>query len=66
MMTINLNVNFENAPDWHFDHNIFGGSSDKASSGSSSDSNLNEADFEEVNEDVVIKMPIWCIFEINI
>lgn len=50
MMTINLNVNFENAPDWHFGNNIFGGSSDKASSGSSSDSNLNEADFEDVNE----------------
>ena len=50
MMTINLNVNFENAPDWHFGHNIFGGFSDKASSGSSSDSNLNEADFEDVNE----------------
>lgn len=49
-MTINLNVNFENAPDWHFGNNIFGGSSDKASSGSSSDSNLNEADFEDVNE----------------
>lgn len=49
-MTINLNVNFENAPDWHFGNNVFGGSSDKASSGSSSDSNLNEADFEDVNE----------------
>lgn len=49
-MTINLNVNFENAPAWHFGHNIFGGFSDKASSGSSSDSNLNEADFEDVNE----------------
>ena len=47
-MTINLNVNFENAPAWHFVHNIFGGFSDKASSGSSSDSNLNEADFEDV------------------
>lgn len=49
-MTINLNVNFENAPNWHLGHNIFGGFSDKASSDSSSDSNLNEADFEEVNE----------------
>lgn len=47
-MTIKIAINIENAHGWHIGNNIFGGTSGKNSSDSSSEDNLNDADFEEV------------------
>lgn len=47
-MTIKIAINIENAHGWHIGNNIFGGTSGKKSSGSSSEDNLNDADFELV------------------
>ena len=50
-MTIKIAINIENAHGWHIGNNIFVGTSGKKTSGSSSEDNLNDADFEEVDED---------------
>lgn len=50
-MVLKIAINIENAHGWHFGNNIFGGTSGKKSSGSSSEDNLNDADFEVVDED---------------
>ena len=50
-MTIKIALNIENAHGWHIGNNIFGGNSGKKSSGSSSEDNLNDADFEVVDEE---------------
>lgn len=50
-MTIKIAINIENAHGWHIGNNIFGGNSGKKSSGSSSEDNLNDADFEVVDEE---------------
>ena len=50
-MTIKIAINIENAHGWHIGNNIFGGTSGKKSSGSSSEDNLNDADFEVVDEE---------------
>lgn len=47
-MTIKIAINIENAHGWHIGNNIFCGNSGKESSGSSSEDNLNDADFEVV------------------
>lgn len=50
-MELKISINIENAHGWHIGNNIFGGSSEKKSSSSSSEDDLNEADFEEVDEE---------------
>lgn len=50
-MTIKIAINIENAHGWHIGNNIFGGTSGKNSSDSSSEDNLNDADFEVVNDE---------------
>lgn len=50
-MVLKIAINIENAHGWHIGNNIFGGTPGKKSSGSSSEDNLNDADFEEVDED---------------
>lgn len=49
-MTIKIAINIENAHGWHIGNNIFGGTPGKNSSDSSAEDNLNDADFEEVDE----------------
>lgn len=49
-MVLKIAINIENAHGWHIGNNIFGGTSGKNSSGSSSEDNLNDADFEVVDE----------------
>lgn len=50
-MVLKIAINIENAHGWHIGNNVFGGTSGKKSSGSSSEDNLNDADFEVVDED---------------
>lgn len=49
-MTIKIAINIENAHGWHIGNNIFGGTPGKNSSDSSAEDNLNDADFEVVDE----------------
>ena len=49
-MVLKIAINIENAHGWHIGNNIFGGTPGKKSSGSSSEDNLNDADFEVVDE----------------
>lgn len=51
MMVFEITINIGNANGWHIGNNIFGGTSGKNSSGSSSDDNLNDADFKVVNDE---------------
>lgn len=44
-------INIENAHGWHIGNNIFGGSFEKKSSDSSSGDNLNDADFDVVDDE---------------
>lgn len=50
-MVLKIAINIENAHGWHFGDNIFGGSFEKKSSDSSSGENLNDADFEVVDDE---------------
>lgn len=50
-MTIKIAINIENAHGWHIGNNIFGGTPGKNSSDSSAEDNLNDADFEVVDEE---------------
>lgn len=49
-MVLKIAINIENAHGWHIGNNIFGGTPGKNTSGSSSEDNLNDADFEVVDE----------------
>lgn len=64
-MTIKIAINIENAHGWHIGNNIFGGTSGKKSSGSSSEDNLNDADFEVVDEEPQKQKPqfldMWAV-----
>ena len=50
-MELKIAINIENAHGWHIGNNIFGGSFEKKSSDSSSGDNLNDADFEVVDDE---------------
>ena len=50
-MELKIAINIENAHGWHIGNNIFGGTSGKNSSDSSSGDNLNDADFEVVDDE---------------
>lgn len=50
-MELKIAINIENAPGWRFGDTIFGGSSEKKSSDSSSGDNLNDADFDVVDDE---------------
>lgn len=50
-MVLKIAINIENAHGWHIGNNIFSGTSGKKSSDSSSGDNLNEADFEVVDDE---------------
>lgn len=50
-MVLKIAINIENAHGWHIGNNIFGGTSGKNTSDSSAEDNLNDADFEVVDED---------------
>ena len=50
-MELKIAINIENAHGWHIGNNIFGGSFEKKSSDSSSEDNLNDADFEVVDDE---------------
>lgn len=50
-MVLKIAINIENAHGWHIGNNIFGGTPGKNSSDSSAEDNLNDADFEVVDED---------------
>ena len=49
-MELKIAINIENAHGWHIGNNIFGSSFEKKSSDSSSGDNLNDADFEVVDD----------------
>lgn len=49
-MVLKIAINIENAHGWHIGNNIFGGTPGKNSSDSSAEDNLNDADFEVVDE----------------
>lgn len=50
-MELKIAINIENALGWHIGNNIFGGSFEKKSSDSSSGDNLNDADFDVVDDE---------------
>lgn len=50
-MELKIAINIENAHGWHIGNNIFGGSFEKKSSDSSSGDNLNDADFDVVDDE---------------
>lgn len=50
-MELKIAINIENAHGWHIGNNIFGSSFEKKSSDSSSGDNLNDADFEVVDDE---------------
>ena len=50
-MELKIAINIENAHGWHIGNNIFGGSFEKKSSASSSGDNLNDADFDVVDDE---------------
>ena len=50
-MELKIAINIENAHGWHIGNNIFGGSSEKKSSDFSSGDNLNDADFDVVDDE---------------
>ena len=50
-MELKIAINIENAHGWHIGNNIVGGTSGKNSSDSSSGDNLNDADFEVVDDE---------------
>lgn len=50
-MELKIAINIENAPGWHIGDNIFGGSSEKKSSDFFSGDNLNDADFDVVDDE---------------
>lgn len=50
-MELKIAINIENAHGWHIGNNIFGGSFEKKSSDSSSEDNLNDADFDVVDDE---------------
>ena len=50
-MELKIAINIQNAHGWHIGNNIFGGSFEKKSSDSSSGDNLNDADFDVVDDE---------------